>query len=373
MSDPTAWQRPQYGSGPAWAPPPRPGLLPLRPLTFGQLLAAPFQLLRRNLRALFWPAALIQAVVSIAAAAIVGGAAVVFAERVSHATADDTDAIVAGGVGLVVVAAIIAIAISVIGSGLLQGIVVIEVANGTLGLTPRAGQLWRATRGRRWALIGYLALLSGGLLLLFLVLAALVAALVVPGAQAGGGGGGVLIALGVIIGLIGGAGAAVLAAWLWGRTSLTPGAIMLERAGVRSGISRSWQLTRGGFWRVFGAQFLVIAMCAVAAQIVQFPLTMLYEVALGLVFPLGDSSGGGTQTGLAIGSTVLVYLVSFVIGTVTAIVQAGAAGVCYVDQRMRREGLDLVLARHLEDRQAGRPVGDPFAAPDFSSRPHPTA
>ena len=43
-----------------------------------------------------------------------------------------------------------------------------------------------------------------------------------------------------------------------------------------------------------------------------------------------------------------------------------AWGVCallYLDARMRREGLDLGLARYLEFRARREPVADPFPAP----------
>ncbi|GAA4187800.1 hypothetical protein GCM10022288_13170 [Gryllotalpicola kribbensis] len=372
MSDQTGWRPPQYGAAPAWAPPPKPGLVPLRPLTFGQLLGTPFQVLRRNTGALFGAAVLIQVLVVIGSLLVVGSATGWFLYRAAHATDADRDAIEAGGVAAVIVAALVAVAFSVIASGVLQGIVVIDVANGVLGYRPRAGQLWHATRGRRWALAGFVFLVGAALLVGVAVLAGIVAALVIPGAASGGGGGAALIAVGVIVGLLCGAGFAVLWAWLWGKTSLAASAIMLERLGIRAAIARSWRLTRGGFWRVFGAQVLVIAICWVATQIVSTPISLIFQFALQAAFPTGTPSSftGVDASSLAIAgiSYGVLLLFTLVIGAVTSVIQSATGVIVYVDQRMRREGLDLVLTRYVEDRQLGRPLGDPFATPRFAEQ-----
>ena len=55
----------------AWTPPPKPGLLPLRPLGFGTLLWAPFRTLRRNPAATFGSGLVVQLVSAIATAAVV--------------------------------------------------------------------------------------------------------------------------------------------------------------------------------------------------------------------------------------------------------------------------------------------------------------
>jgi hypothetical protein len=185
----------------------------------------------------------------------------------------------------------------------------------------------------------------------------------------GGGGGAALIIGGVLFGLLGGAGFAVLAAWLWTKTSLAGAAIMLERLGIRAGIRRSWGLTRGGFWRVFGAQILVIGICYVATQIISTPISFLFSFAFQLAFPTGtpsslDGTDAASLTFAAVVYGVLI-LFSVVIGSITNVIQASTGVVVYLDQRMRREGLDLVLTRYVEDRQAGRPLGDPFATPRF--------
>ncbi|GAA4175631.1 hypothetical protein [Gryllotalpicola koreensis] len=373
MSDQAAWQPPQYGAAPGWTPPPKPGLIPLRPLTFGQLLGTPFQVLRRNTGALFGSAVLIQVIVVLGTLLLVGGATGLFLYRLSRATDADRGAVTAGGVATVILAALVTIALSVIASGILQGIVVIDVANGVLGHKPKAGQLWHATRGRRWALVGFVFLLGAGFLVGLAVLGGIVASLVVPGAVNGGGGGAALIAVGVIVGILAFLGFLVLWAWLWTKTSLAASAIMLERLGIRAAIARSWRLSRGGFWRVFGSQILVIIICYVATQLVSTPLSLVLQFAVSAAFPTGTPTSftGVDATSLTIAAVSYGALLLFtlVIGAVTSVIQSATGAVVYVDQRMRREGLDLVLTRFVEDRQAGRPLGDPFATPQFGAQP----
>ncbi|MCL2514785.1 MAG: hypothetical protein FWD85_04705 [Microbacteriaceae bacterium] len=365
MSDPAAWGTPPFGAPPVWAPPPKPGLIPLRPLTFGQLLGTPFQAMRRHLGALFGPALLIQVATFFAALALVGAATGWFAYRLAQSTDADRGAIIAGGVGTVILSVLLTLALSVVGSGLLQGLVVIAVANGALGHKPRAGQVWAATRGRRWALAGFVALVSLGFLVALLVPAGIAAAFVVPGLT--GTGGGPLVATGTALGVLTGLGVAVLAAWAWAKTSLAGSAIVLERLGVRAAIARSWSLTRGGFWRVFGAQALVVAICYVGSQVISTPVALLLQFGLTLAFPTGqpsDISGGGVAMVLVLYGVLIVL--SLVIGTITSVVEAATGVLLYVDQRMRREGLDLTLTRYVEDVQTGRPPTDPFATPVFS-------
>lgn len=369
MSDPTGWGAPQHGVPPAWAPPPRPGLIPLRPLTFGQVLGAPFQLMRRHIRSLFGPALLIQVVVLFGSLAIVGSASGWFAYRLARAAASDRNAIVAGGVAIVALSALIAVALSVIGSGLLQGLVVIAVANSALGHKPRARQLWQATRGRRWALAGFVGIVSGGFLVALLIPAAIAVGIIAPSAG-GGGASGAAIVLGIGLSMLAGVGVMVLVAWLWAKTSLSSAAIVLERRGVRAAIARSWSLSRGGFWRVFGAQALVVCICYLATQVVSTPVAVIMQFAAQAAFPTGTPSAAqfhSTAAVLAGVSYLILIVISLITGTITAVIEAATAVVIYIDQRMRREGLDLTLARYVEDVQLGRPLSDPFATPVFGA------
>ncbi len=56
----------------------------------------------------------------------------------------------------------------------------------------------------------------------------------------------------------------------------------------------------------------------------------------------------GAAIAVLIGVYVLSTVVSLLIGTVGALVQAALVALIYIDLRMRKEGLDLVLQRHVE-------------------------
>jgi hypothetical protein len=62
-----------------------------------------------------------------------------------------------------------------------------------------------------------------------------------------------------------------------------------------------------------------------------------------------------------------IYLVSLlvvlVMSSVVLVVQSAATGLIYVDLRMRKEGLDLDLARYVEEVAAGHDPPDPYQAP----------
>ncbi|MCX7521084.1 hypothetical protein OSC27_02195 [Microbacterium sp. STN6] len=362
--------QPGYGQG--WTPPPKPGLIPLRPLSFGALLGAPFAELRRNPKAVFGSALLIQAVVLIVSIVVVGGVSALLLWRVSMADTADRDAVMSGAVGGIIVAALVPIALSLVASALLQGIIVTDVARGTLGekLTMRA--LWRVARRRLWPLVGWVFIVAVALLLIVAVLAGIVVLFVMIG-------GAVMIALGIVLAVLGSLGALVLGAWLYTKTSLVPSVIVLESAPIGVAVRRSWSLTTHFFWRTFGVQILITLIVNVVSQIVTAPLGLVYGVAVTLVDPTGTGQLNGGAITAAIVSYGVMLLVSLVIGAITTVVQAGAIAVIYIDLRMRKEGLDLHLTRYVEARQAGNDsVPDPYqttvgGAGAHASAPRPPA
>lgn len=352
---------PQYGApgipapgqpGPGgWAPPPKPGLLPLRPLDFGALMWAPFRTLRRNPGPVFGSGLLVQLAIALATA----GAFVPFFlaafSRVEYADAGSQDEIFAGAVGGFLLLMLVPIALGVVGTAFLQGIMVVEVASGTLGEKLRFGELWRRTAKRIWPLIGWTLLVGAVVVVAMLLLVGIIVGGVALGAGAVVG----AIVLVVFLGL----GLVVVGTWIAVKLSLVPSIIVLEHSGVLAAVSRSWRLTGGYFWRTFGVEFLVALILNIASQVITTPFSLIGGLVVGLVDPTGTGSG--------VVVLVIVYavtmLVTLVIGAVSAVVQSALIAVIYLDLRMRKEGLDLELARHVEWRDAGHPVGDPFVPP----------
>ena len=348
---------PAWGPAQAWTPPPRPGLIPLRPLGFGTLLWAPFQVLRRNPKATFGSALLVQAGVALIAVVVVGLVSYFALARVESAPLEDRDALQAGATLGIVLSAIVPVALAVVASALLQGVIVIEVARATLGEKLRLGALWRAVLPRLWPLVLWTLMLSAGLIAAI----ALVAGIVVFFVSLGGAGVGVAVATGVL----GTMALIALGIWVFTKTSLVPSVIVLERLGIRSAVGRSWSLTRGYFWRTFGVQLLVSAVVNVVSQIVTTPLSLLFGAAVSLVDP--NAAFDGYLPSIIL--YVLTILIGLVLGAVAAVVQSATSALIYIDLRMRKEGLDLELARFVEaapgsgeDPYLSKTAGTPEAA-----------
>src|SRR5699024_2040361 len=158
---------PQYGERvptgtprPGWSPPPKPGLLPLRPLTFGDILAAAFNVIRRNPKPTFGLALLMSLATIIIVSAIVTPVSVAMFTRAAQASLAERELLTAGAV---LVTGLTAFATAVLSSaltGIVQGIISLEVARATLGERHTIRSLWRAARGRLLVVIGWTLLVS---------------------------------------------------------------------------------------------------------------------------------------------------------------------------------------------------------------------
>lgn len=358
---PGPWPAPPPPAAPrapgGWTPPVSPGIVPLRPLTVGEILGGAFTVLRRNPRTTFGTALLAQVVVLVVTVVVTGGVAALAFLRVDSVLPEDREAATAGAVAITIAAALVPITLSLVVSALLQGLFALETSHQVLGRRLRLAGLWRLARGRLAALVGWTALLA----LAGVLVAVVVVGVVVLGVALGGEVGGVV---GVLVALALGLGAAVLAAWLLTKTAFVPSAIVLERAPLGLAVRRSWALTRGGFWRTFGILLLVLVMIQVAAQVVTAPFSFLAPVVLGLFLPTGTE-----DPTVAIVVTAALYLVTVivasVVGAVGTVVQTASTALLYVDLRIRREGLDLELARHVELREGGATdLPDPYRTPE---------
>ncbi|GAA1943559.1 glycerophosphoryl diester phosphodiesterase membrane domain-containing protein [Agromyces allii] len=338
--------------GQGWTAPPKPGLLPLRPLGFGTLLWAPFRTLRRNPAATFGSGLLVQLAAGILAAAVAVPVFLWFFGRLDSAGPAEVEELLPGSIAALVVTMLFAVGISVVAGAFLQGVMIVEVATGTLGEKLSLGALWRRTLPRIGALIGWTLLVT----LALLVALAILVGIIVLGAATSPVGLGVSIAVVVLLSL----GLLVLGWWLGVRLALVPSIIVLEHAGIATAMRRSWRLTIGYFWRTLGVLLLVGLILNVASQVVVQPISLLG----GLLPAIIDPTNTGSAITIAIVLGVVSTVLSLIIAAITTVVQAAVVGVVYIDLRMRTEGLDLELARHVELRDAGLPVSDPWIAPD---------
>lgn len=353
----------QYGAPAGWTPPPKPGLIPLRPMTLGTVLGASFQVLRRNPGPVLGPAIVASIVYVLLISLVTAGIGIWIAGRISSTTdIDDQLAIMAGGYAIGGIALIVPVLLMTVITAVLQGVVVTEVARGTLGEKLRLRGIWRHVRPRIGALIGWALLLS-------LVVGVVVGvfALIVFGLGALGG---AAIGFAIFLGLVGVLGLVVLFYWISTKLAFVPSAIVLERMRIRAAVARSWSLTGGYFWRTLGITLLVATMLGIASQLVSLPAQFLLPLLAGLIAPNGADQTGTIVAVAAIGVLTIVLLA--VVTGISLVVQGATASLLYIDLRMRKEGLDLELTRFIEARQAGRTdLPDPYlvAAPVAPAAP----
>ncbi|MFD6892030.1 hypothetical protein [Streptomyces sp. NPDC059957] len=289
----------------------KPGVIPLRPLGMGEILDGAVTTMRKHWRAVL-PITLVVAVVVQFASVLLQKYA--FSDLVLDQSSD------ASFVGLTAANAFIQLIGAIVATAMLTMI----FSRAVLGQGSSIGAAWREARPQLARLFGLTLLMGLGAALVFTVL-------VLPGALAGQDGlaflGG-FIALGLIL-------------WLWIRFSLASPALMLEKATVRKSLVRSSKLVNGSWWRIFGITLLTNIITGFVSALIVLPLTLVG----GLVF------GGGLE-GMAdgTGATSWGYLIMAAIGGVIALaitmpIQAGVTVLLYIDQRIRREALDLELAR----------------------------
>ena len=344
---PPGGQRPRA----AWTPPPKPGLIPLQPLTLGTILAGSFQVMRRNPRPTFGVSLVINGIIGVVTILTVGGATYFSLDRVLNASDAAVDDIAAGGVAITLISTLVGLGFALVGTAILQGIISIEVSRATVGEKLKFRALWAVARGRVGALVGWSLLIGVVLFVGIGLVVAAIATLVITLGDTG-------IILAVLVGLAAVLGAAVLGAWLGTRLSLVPSVLLLERTKLVPAMRRSWSLTTGYFWRTFGIQILIAVMVATAAQIVTFPVSIIMGIITAMTNPNSDPAILADTTLLTL---VVSTIVGSLVGSVTAIITSASTALIYIDLRMRKEGLDLDLVRFVEARQGGdSSVPDPY-------------
>jgi hypothetical protein len=276
---------------------------------------------------------------------VVGGVAAIVIGRAISATSDDADEIAAGAFGALALSAFVPVALSLLVTAVLQGIISLEVSRATIGEKLTVRGLWRLARGRVGALIGWSLLVGAAVFVALVVIVVIVSLIIAFGGDAG-------LVVGIILAVVAALAGVVLYAWLATKLSLVPSALVLERLPLRRAVARSWTLTTGYsyFWKALGAQLLVAFIVQTAAQVVSVPISILISVGGTLINPNADQTAFVVV--LAAGY-VLAGIVSLVFGALAAVAQSAVAALIYIDYRMRKEGLDLDLTRFVEARQVG--------------------
>lgn len=327
---------------PAWSPAPRPGIVPLHPFGFGTILGRSFVALRQNPKVLLGFALCVQVVSYIVLIVATGGVAFASFSRLEtlQPGTDDYDAVMIGSIAATgITGFVLGLATAALGV-IVQGVVVSEVASAVVAEKPTLGEVWRRVKPVAWRLIGYTFLVT---------LAALIAIAVI---------GGLLFAVGVAVlplailgGILAILGAIPLSLWLTTKLLLVPAIIILEHAGIRTAIVRSWRLTRRRFWPTLGIVVIISFTFGAIAQLVSIPTSFISLGFTTALTPTGDPEPAAIIGYIA--STLLTQVLTLFVQCVAVIVQSTATALIYVDCRMRHEGLDLDLQTYVERRDAG--------------------
>jgi len=293
------WQGPGYGQ-PAPPQPPRPGSIPLRPLGLSDILDGTFRLIRRNPKVILGLSAGVAVIQSLLLAV---GQVVTYSAlgRVSVTNTSGSTGtsnlgpLLGGGEGLQFLALIVGTLLGAI----LTGMLTVAITEDVIGRVVTVNEVWARTRRRIWPLIGLSVTIT------------------------------VLEFLGLIPCL-------VLGVWLWGIWAVAVPAFMVEGTTVRGALGRSRLLVSGTFWRVWGIRALGAIMASFAGSLIAGP----FEI-VGIL--LSGGFGGTAGSGLPVGLIVLTAIGGILSATLTAPLKAGIDALLYVDLRMRKEGLDIVL------------------------------
>ncbi|MEV6742040.1 glycerophosphoryl diester phosphodiesterase membrane domain-containing protein [Streptomyces sp. NPDC051104] len=334
------WGAPQqgfggYGSwGGAWGPPPaaRPGVIPLRPLGVGEILDGAVSTMRTYWRTVLG-ISLTVAVVTETVVILLQG--LVLNDTTDTNTFNDPSASmseVSRALGDALLGSAVVLLLVLLGTIIATALLTTVTSRAVLGRPVTAAEAWRDARPQ-------LARLGGLTILLPLMGMAIVAVGTLPGILIVWSGS---TAAGVSLAVLGGLGAGVVALWILIRFSLASPALMLEKQSIRKAMSRSVKLVRGSWWRVFGIQLLAQLIAGIVASIVVIPFAFLAGVFSG--DGLGSLMGGST------GSPGWAFLIISGLGSVigrmiTFPITAGVTVLLYIDQRIRREALDVELAR----------------------------
>jgi hypothetical protein len=364
-ANPTFASAPPPPGANTWAPPPKPGLVPLSPMTLGTILGASFRVLRRNPRPIFLVSLIVNAITALVSV-LVSGNAVTSLTTAFTSLANGSSGSTAQLNGLIFAdfAEFGSLALVYIGNTFLQGVVSLEVARGTIGEKLPLQSLLRRSRGRLLPLLGWsFAFVLAGFA--FAVIVVLLIALVVGLAVASRGNGGAIAGavLGSIVVALGGV---TLAVWIGTKLSLVPSALLIEQLTLGKAIGRSWRLVKGYFWRILGIQLLVAVIISVASSIVETPVGVLGGLFIETTHPTGVSAAAAADAFRQL--TYITGVVDAVIRAITTIVASSAAALLYIDLRIRKEGLDLGLIQYMDARQAGvTGAPDPFMVPVASA------
>lgn len=324
----------------------KPGIIPLRPLSIGDIYQGAFAAIKTNARTMFgFTAALLGVVLVISIATNYAIINLVLPNYLSPSspyaaafTSLSGSFSQLGGSLLQVLATV-----------LLSGLIVVAVSRSVLGRVASSKEVWERTKSKFLPLIGLniiTSIISGLMMIIgivvFFVLLASVASTAKTDREFLQDLGVSLVGLLILMVI-----SALVSSYLSIKFSVASPAMVLENLGVFAAIGRSWSLTRGNFWRLFGINILTAIITFMVAGI----FGGIAE-ALGAIFIVVGSSSPEDM----IASLNTTYILIMVMSTIAQLLilpfTSSVNALLYIDLRMRKEGLDVELRNAVAEQQA---------------------
>lgn len=314
----------------------KPGIIPLRPLSLGEIYDGAFQAVRRNPKGTIGTTAIFVGAMALLYAIVVIPVLVWAASNARAAVDDPYNSPAPGAAtGLLLAFGYLFLGIAVLVlSSMLLAMLTTAVGQAVMGRASSPKQLFTAIRPVMWRLVALTLILGIAMTVVTMVPVLLGAVLFAAGQAAG--------AIGMIFGVL---AAIAIYFYLLGRVCLSPSILVLEQAPIMTSISRSWNLTARHVWRIIGILFLTM----IVLGFVSFAVVVVTQLLTG-AFGLAGSLTGDTTTsavGLILGSLINL-VVGVLLDCVLAPFLVAVITLLYLDVRMRDEGLDVVLAQQAQ-------------------------
>lgn len=330
-----------YSQASTWSWAPKPGIIPLRPLTLTDLFSGSFSALRKNPSVLFGFTIIVMTVVALLSLAGTMLPLFSFTSLMSNDLDPQASSkALLDSAYLSVVSTIVGYIALLAGSFLagtvLDGVLSVAVSQLVIGKKITFKQSWALVKPRLWSMLGasLLSMLAVGSPLLVLVILFFMSLYSWPGSDAFFSLFGLLLALALPV---------VLVSYVISiRFLYAPICAVLEEKGPIEAVKRSWALTSGSFWVTLGRVILInVVVGFIAGMIVQ----IIGIIAAIFMFTILEASSSDPST---VWSTIILY------GVISALqmlayslvvpILAAYQTLMYVDEKIRKENFAPLLA-----------------------------
>ena len=342
-AQPTYGAQPGYNAQPGasgysttnrWGWQSKPGIIPLRPLTIGDLFSGAFEAIRSNPKVLFGFTIVIMLFVSLIASVSIlvsglGYESVTSAANDPQALQQSTTEL-ANALLLQIISTMVQWLSTFTGTSILTGLLAATVSQMTVGRNLTLSEAWAMTRKRLGSLIGSFALtalITATPIVLWIVAVFVSLAVVADGHRdlwwlAG-------LAFFAIIPI------SILMYFFQIKLLFAPMCAVLEEIGPVASLKRSWSLVKGEFWPTLGRYLLLNLIIGFIGGFVGFVIGLI-----GGLVTLALTSDPSSPIGLAIS----MFFVMLGAGLLLPF-SASFETLMYTDLRIRKENFAAVLAQ----------------------------